>query len=247
MLRKFFLFFIFLINTSLFAQVHDFGNYPDSIRGEVWIELEPIYGGYVDEEYPLDVRTAAIRALHESSMLFSGMIYGWSFSYDIGERARQIDENFELKPVALIPFGDPGLNVTEVEIKDYKVRMWADYHLNESQQRRLLSWRTGNIRRAQAVGYWLPSTPLNILEPSGEGSLNKEQSLWIAVKKAALEDAARAAVRTMLQGSERNRPKEAYGFISLASFPHYFADAGGLAASASFRVQITEIVPFAAY
>jgi hypothetical protein len=62
-----------------------------------------------------------------------------------------------------------------------------------------------------------------------------------------MEDAARAAVREMLRGSERNRPKEAVGYISLESFPYYFMDAGRWQCSARFRVEIKEIVPFAAY
>jgi hypothetical protein len=70
---------------------------------------------------------------------------------------------------------------------------------------------------------------------------------WLAVKKAALDDAARVALRAMLRGSERNRPKEVTGFISLASFPRFFIDAGRVAAAARFRVQIVEIIPFSAY
>ena len=216
------------------AQVQDTGDNAEVIRGEVWIELEPIYGGYVDEEYPLDIKTAALRALEESAMFYSAMIYGWAFNYDIGERARKISEYFELTPIASIPFGDPGLRATDVEIRDYKVRLWTDYYLTDAQKRRIQVWRTGNIRNAQGIGFWTPGGP--------EGRAG-----WLAVKRAALEDAARAAIRSMLQGSERNRPKEAHGFISLASFPNYYVDSGRWAASARFRVQITQIVPFAAY
>jgi len=218
---------------GLFAQEHDRGNNQQVLRGEVWADMEPIYGGYVDDEYPLDFLAASRRALEEAAMLYSAMIYGWSFYYDIGERARHMSENFELTPVAAIPFGDPGLRATDAEIRDGRVRLWTDYYLNESQQRRMQVWRTGTTRNAQAVGYWLPGSA--------------EKPTWLSVKKDALEDAARAAVRLMLQGSERNRPKEAHGFISLASFPNYFIDSGRWGASARFRVQITEIVPFAAY
>jgi hypothetical protein len=70
---------------------------------------------------------------------------------------------------------------------------------------------------------------------------------WLDIRSAALKDAARAAVREMLRGSERNRPQEASGFISLASFPRFYVDSGQWAASARFRVQINEIIPFAAY
>jgi hypothetical protein len=221
------------VTQSLPAQEHDPGNYPEVLRGEVWVDLEPIYGGYVDREYPLDADTARRRALEEAALFFSAMIYGWSFHYDIGERARQIPEIFELTPVASIPAGDPGLRATDVEIRDLRVRLWTDYHLTGAQQRRLQVWRAGTIRNAQAMGYGPPGTP--------------EMSGWLAGKKAALEDAVRAAVRAMLRGSERNRPKETAGFICLASFPHYYVDSGRWAVSARFRVQVTEIVPFAAY
>jgi hypothetical protein len=54
-------------------------------------------------------------------------------------------------------------------------------------------------------------------------------------------------VRAILQGGERNRPKEVRGFIALAAFPVFGLDAGRWLVSAHFRVDITEIIPFAAY
>jgi hypothetical protein len=95
-------------------------------------------------------------------------------------------------------------------------------------------WRTGTIRNAQAVGY----APIGNME---------EYPGWLDIRKAALEDAARLALRNLLRGRERNRPKEVTGFISLASFPRYYISGGRWAASARFRVQVNEIIPFAAY
>jgi hypothetical protein len=178
--------------------------------------------------------TASRRALEEAAMFYSAMIYGWSFHYDVGERARKIAEEFELSPVAAIPFGDPGLRATDVQIRDMRVHLWTDYRLNETQQRRMKVWRTGAIMTAQALGYGPLGGPVYLSD-------------WMTIKKAGLDDAARAAVRSVLRGSERNRPKEASGFISLAAFPNYFIDSGHCAASARFHVQIKEIVPFAAY
>ena len=227
------IFMLFFIFSALFAQDHDHGYYPEVIRGEVYADLEPIYAGFVDSEYPLDVPTASRRALEESAMLYSAMIYGWTFHYEVGERARKIEENMELEPVAVIQFGDPGLKVTEVEIRDMRVRIWTDYRLTEQQQNRMKVWRTGMIRSAQATGYG--------------PSVIEEYPGWLELKRSALEDAARASLRAMLRGSQRNRPKEVTGFISLASFPRFYVDAGRWAACARFRVQVTEIIPFAAY
>jgi hypothetical protein len=206
----------------------------DVLRGEVRIELEPVFGLSVDEKYPLDRDTAARRALEEAALFYSAMIYGWSFHYDVGERARGIPEEFELEPLGSIPWGDPGLLATEARISGMKFSLWTDYRLTEAQKRRLDTWRSGRIRTAQALG----RGPLG--NPGGTDE-------WLKVKKAILEDAARAAVRAMLRGSERNRPKEAAGFISLSAFPYYFMDEGRWACSARFRVEIKEITPFAAY
>jgi len=235
MVRRGFLSF-FLFSSILFsisAQGNEAGQHQYVLRGEVYVDFEPIYAGHIDEEYPLDIPSAGRRALEEAAMFYSAMIYGWSFNYEVGERARRIAENFELNPIASIEFGDPALRVTDTEIRDLSLRIWTDYHLNDSQQRRVQVWRTGSIRNAQAIGY-------------GPSSLDENPG-WLAVKKMALEDSARAALRAMLQGSERNRPKEVSGFISLASFPRFFVDGGRWAVSARFRVQIVEIIPFSVY
>jgi hypothetical protein len=226
---------LFFVIYAAGAQEHDPGYNPEVIRGEVWIEFEPIYGDRPDIEYPLSKETAGRRALQEAASFYSGMIYGWSFHYDIGEKARGITEDFDVfEPMGEIRWGDPRLNITEVENNDTQLRVWTDYRLSEPQQKRMQMWRMGTVRNAQSMGY----CPLTGLSPD---------SGWLDIRNAALKDAARAAVRTMLRGSERNRPKEAAGFISLASFPRFFVDSGQWAVSARFRVQINEIVPFAAY
>ena len=217
----------------------------DVLRGEVRIELEPTFGFYVDEEYPLDSDAAYRRALQEAALFFSAQIYGWSFHYDVGERVRGIEEIFDLNPLGEIRWGDPRLYVTHANFQNWELQdttyrfasflsAWMDYRPTEAQRRRLEMWKKGNIRSAQAVGY------------SDLGG-SAENPTWLSIKKNALEDSARAAVRAMLQGSERNRPKEVTGFISLESFPSFFMSSGRQATLARFRVEVTEIIPFSAY
>jgi len=234
MIRRFLLIcLLFSLFFPVYAQGTENGQYFDVIRGQVSVDLENIYAGFVDEEYPLSADTARRRALEETALFFSAMIYGWSFSYEIGEKARKIDEDLELTPLGKIQYGDPALVVTEAEIKDMQLVIWADYHLTEDLQKRIQTWRTGMLRNVQAIGY----APYTFEKYPG----------WIAVKQLALEDSARAALRAALRGSERNRPKHVNGFISLAFFPRFFIDSGRWNVSARFRVQITEIIPFAAY
>ena len=224
---------LFLFLSVLYFPAAQQGNHPYVIRGEVFVDLEPIYAGHVDSEYPLDMQTAGRRALEEAAMFYSGMIYGWSFSYTPGERARRIEENLEINSAGQIQFGDTRMKVTDTKVSDMQLRVWTDYHLSGMQQSRFQMRTSGMTRNAQGVGY----SPSYIEEYPG----------WLVHKKSALEDAVRSALRAMLRGSEKNRPKEVTGFISLASFPRFFIDSGRWSASARFRVQIAEIIPFASY
>ena len=206
----------------------------EPLRGQVWVELEPMPGQFIDAPSPPDMQTLRRRALEEASLFFSDMIYGWAFHYDIGERARNIPEELELIPQGAIAWGDPGLIATDAGLRDQRFYVWADFRPNLEQERRLKVWKTGTTRTAQAIGHWPLGGPVEISD-------------WVAIKQAALEDAARTAIRAMLRAGERNRPKAVDGFISLAAFPTFWMDAGQWAASGRFRVNVTEIIPFAAY
>jgi hypothetical protein len=183
----------------------------ETLRGQVWVELEPMPGQFIDNPAPPDMDSLRRRALEEASLFFSDMIYGWSFHYDIGERARGISEELELKPQGNLVWGDPGLIATDAGLRDTRFYVWADFRPNLAQQRWLNLWKTGTIRTAQAVGHGPLGGPVEISD-------------WVTVKQAALEDAARAAIRTMLRGSEKNRPREVTGYISLAAFPRFWLD-----------------------
>jgi hypothetical protein len=239
------------------------------LRGEVQIEAEPIYGGFIDREYPLPTESLRRRALEEAAMFYSAMIYGWSFHYDIGERARGIEEEFELTPLGIIPWGDRKLSATDVELRDQKLCLWTDYRLDDPQKRRVAMWRANRIRSVQAQGLGPLGMPrvtgtfsedadtadaagAGDTDAEGNGNANDadgdtEPQTWLDYKREGLEDAARAAIRAMLRGSERNRPKEATGFIALAAFPVFGIDSGRWTAFARFRVDVTEVVPFGAY
>jgi hypothetical protein len=240
--------------SPLGAEVFYPGRDIEVLRGELQIDIEPIYGGFIDPEYPLQSESLYRRALEEAALFYAAMIYGWSFHYEVGEKARGIEENFELNPLGLIPWGDGRLRATDAEIRDQKLCLWTDYHLDESQQRRVALWRAGRTRSVQAQGKGPPGTP-SVLEPdsavdggdSGDGPGEEKPRLWLNYRREGLEDAARTALRAMLRGSELNRPKEVQGFIALAAFPVIGMASGRWLISARFRVDITEIIPFAAY
>jgi hypothetical protein len=203
------------------------------LRGEVRVDLEPVYAPYIDEPYPLDTRTAQKRALEEGALYFSSMIYGWAYDYEIGEKARAIPEQFELKSRGSILFGDTRLTVTDARLEDSYLYVWMDYRPDAIQERRLEQWKSGTIKKVQAIG----NGPL-----AGPGG-----SSWLEGKRQALEDAARSAVRSLLRSTERNRPKHSTGFVALAAFPRYWVDAGRWQCGATFYIDITEVTAFSSY
>jgi hypothetical protein len=194
------------------------------LRGEVWVELEPAYESLAGQSSPLDADTARRRVLEEAAFLFAGMIYGWSFDYDIGEVVRNSAEKIDLHPLGTILFGDAGLYVTDAYVQHRRLYIWADYRLSSEQSRRFQYWKSGTVMSIQANGH-----------------------SQLTSKQTALEDAARAGIRAVLRDKERNRPKEVHGYISLATFPHYRIDSGEWFVSARFRMEITDVIPFGAY
>ncbi len=198
------------------------------IQIRVSADLEAVPPRYLEEPVSPDRETARRAALEEAALILGGMIYGWKFEYEVGERARGIEEAFILSEQGRVAFGDPRLSVTDAEADAHRLTVWISYVPDESQSRRLASWKSGGFKPARGVGSAPFAAPL-------EG------------KRAALEDAARAALRTYLRGTERNRPKEARGVIALVGEPRYRVDAGKWMADARFRLMVDELVPFAAY
>ncbi|MFA6505966.1 MAG: hypothetical protein WCT14_07700 [Treponemataceae bacterium] len=217
--------FAFLIPLFLFAFS---AGTQETLRGMFEVDLEPVSAMESGVPYPLDQESAHRRVLDEAVRVFAAMIYGWKFEYAIGDRSRSIPEHFDFEELGSIPSGDPRLTVTDAEREPSTLRMWAEYRLNEAQTRAFTVGREGAARYSQGTG----SGPLSG-GPVG--------------KAAALKDAARAAVRLVLGGTERNRPKEAFGTVVLMEVPRYWVDAGQYQCAARFRVTVKEIVPYRFY
>lgn len=195
------------------------------LRGRFRVELEPVAAYKAGDPYPVPDDTARVYALEEAARVFSGMIYGWSFDYEIGDRARGVAEAFSLSPLGSIPYGDPRLSPTEVELEGSLFFLWAEYRMGELQIRSYAVLREGEAKGAQGTG----SAPI---------SAGKDGHA------AALDDAARLAVRSLLVFSERSKPKEARGTVVLTEVPRIWVEQGRFQCAARFRVVVKEVVPY---
>jgi hypothetical protein len=211
-----------------------FGYPVETLHGEVFVEAEPVYARFLGIPYPPDNATINLWALEDAAAAFSGMIYGWDFVYEPGEKARGIQESLELTGRGEVQDGDTRLKITDAGIRDGLFYLVADYFLDYAQQNRMLEWGSAPVFGAQALGYG----PLE----GGEGVTDRRQ-----IKETALKDAMKKAIRKKLRMTERNRPRAVTGLIALSKFPLYSMQNGLWAATAGFRIEITGIIPFAVY
>lgn len=214
-----------LVFLAFLSLAVSFAGAQETIRGYFEVDLEPVSAMESGVPYPLDAAAAHRRVLDEAARVFAAMIYGWEFDYEIGDRSRSAAERFNAKPLGAIRSGDPRLTVTDADSGASLLRMWAEYRLDEAQLRAYAVVREGGARLSQGTGA-------------------ARLSAGTAGKEAALLDAARAAVRSVLGQTERNRPKQAFGTISLAEVPRYWVDQGQYLCAARFRVTVKEIVPY---
>ncbi|MDR3324974.1 MAG: hypothetical protein LBS82_03160 [Spirochaetaceae bacterium] len=204
------------------------------MRGGVVVELEPVYAVFLGLPSPIDRETASRWALEDSAAAFSGMIYGWTFEYEPGERARMIEEAVELSPLGAVPFGDERLRVTDVRSGDGILSVWSDYTLAPEQAYRMDAWKASNTVGVNATG----TAPLQ-----GAAGAKERRD----IKFAALEDAVKKAIRAHLRLTNKNRPGSAAGRIALERFPEFAVADGRWTAHARFRLHVASVTPFAVH
>jgi hypothetical protein len=170
------------------------------------------------------------------------MIYGWYFEYVPGEKARGIKEHIELKKQGEIADGDSALRVSDTKVLDGALRMCSDYELSPEQSYRVRGWKGAMTVGVNATGY-SPQGAVPISDEQTNAQTYERQSL----KLAALEDAASLAIRAYMRTQTKLRPRFIRGYIALSQFPDFNIVNGMWSARARFRLQISDVVSFAAY
>jgi hypothetical protein len=206
----------------------------DVLRGQVRVDTEPAYMAWLGQALPADDQSFYELALEETALSFSAMIYGWSFDYEPGDRARGLAENLNLQALGSIQTDAPRLSVDSAKRDGLDFSMWSDYKLNTTQRNRIKSWNAAGSIEIQA---------------EGQGALtgNAGNTARVHVKAAALEDAARAAIRARLKTVESNRPRRVKGKIALAGFPICGIENGKWAVKARFRLVLDKAAPYVLY
>jgi hypothetical protein len=192
----------------------------------VWCELEPV----VTEEtqYPLSKETVAKQILEEARLYISAMIYGYSFSYTPSDRSRSVEDRFELRPIAEIAWGDPGLKIIDSEKRSGRVWAKVGYNMANYQLIRRTSWSSNAIPTSVGVG---------------NGTLLK----GIEGKRLSFQESVKQAIRDHARKRVYNKPREITGEVLVWDAPSVGIGSGSYRSTVKIKLFIKELIPYTVY
>jgi len=219
------LFLVLLLGAGVGAQDAGVGAVDtDRLFIRPWIELQPL-GRLEPDEPQKPIKTAEQELLEQGRVLFSAMIYGWTFTYIPGDLARQVKESFTLTPVAEIPWGSARLEVRETERDEAKLWARMSYALNDDEAQRRQAWESNTA--ALSTG-------------RGQAKVSEGAS----ARMASLRDAVRDAIRRSLDSRYINKPRQVDGEVVLWDDPVILAGSGAYTTSAKVKLLVRELVPY---
>jgi hypothetical protein len=188
-----------------------------------WVELEPVVR--IEPEYPIPLEKAGQWVLEEARTLLAGMVYGWTFVWTPGDVSRQVEDRFELAPVAEIPWGSERLTVRQTQVEEARLFAQVSYTMDAAEQLRRESWAGAVVDAATG---------------SGEAPAMKGRQ----AKLEAIANAIKDAVRNQLHTRIFNKPREIRGEVVLWDDPQVWVVQGAYHAVARIRLRVTGIVPY---
>lgn len=221
----FFLFFVMNVEAEYYS-----GNTEEDamiMRVPVWAFLEGQPGTMEkDDSSPFIPPKKALQEV--SSLLLTGMSYGWEFSYTPSDVRRGVKEVFEMKAIDKLKIPKEEIKIQEVRIKYPYIYCWAEYNLSNEEALRQKTWQ--NLKYKTIKG-------------RGEG-FRKNETEGV---KTAYTNAIKNAITNYAKKKEKNKPKEIIGEILIKSTPRLFCASGLFKAELELYVNIKEIVPYTAF
>jgi len=169
-----------------------------TLRIELWVPFDEFPGLSVSPADDEDEWMPSVRAMHQlAPYIFSGMIYGWDFSYTPSDKTRQVSEYFEAIPRGTIELPDPRLTFHDSIRTDIRITTEAEYERTPYMMQNRKHWQS-----------------LTTIKVTGKGSASV--SGGTEAMQSVVEDAIKNGVRAWAQTYTKNKPKEIAGSIILA-------------------------------
>jgi hypothetical protein len=196
------------------------------LRSEFWSDIQPVPG--VGEEWPVGPEEGRARILAEAAWVFSGMIWGFEFSYTPFDKTRALEERFDLSPIQSLRPEELYLAPGARENLDDARFSFVEYRPEASLVSLMDAYSGDPWKGSQGVG-------------------KADMILGIKGRRAAYVDGLRAAVRSLLQGLEPNKPRLVRGRAVFDRPPTMAIIGGAYTSQVRARVMVVELIPYKVY
>jgi hypothetical protein len=223
---------LFFVLTSVpgFAQAE----FTDTVlQGELWMPFASLVPGELERRVPDQEKLDAL--LEEMQTVFSGMVYGWSFTYRPVDPSRKVEEYLDVVPLGRIvgSTGDPATAralaiSTRLDEKSGVLTVLFRYYLPPYEAARRQAWGSFNLDQAAGTGR---AKVVDRLES----------------RLDALRQAVKESVRNLLRPKVYNRPQEIRGEAVLREVPRYSIQSGQYVCAAKFQMRILNVREYPLY
>lgn len=210
--------FVFALNPSVI----------EHIRIPLWADLDA-YPGSAEAQKGTDLYdfpSSRIRQI--APFLISGMVYGWEFVYTPSDKARNVEEYFELKEIQPLTPEVEKITYAYPWVEDNKLNCWCEYTRTESQIQNYYLWN---------------SIQHPVIHGRGEGKLE----LGFDGIRDASEDALKNAVREYFRKIVKNKPKEIRGSVLVRDIPTIGIKSGHYIINLDFFLECDRILEYKTY
>lgn len=213
----------------LFFQINLFSQVPsiiEHIRFPIWAELDA-YPELISKEdntdqqydYPIN----KIKSI--SSFLIDGMVYGWRFVYTPMDKARGVEEFFEVEVIENVEKTEGIIEYSSPWLDDYRLNCWVDYQRTPFQIENYKLWSSIQNPMIQGRGY-------------------ADISLGFDGIKKASEEALKNAIREHYRSIIKNKPKEISGSVLIRKIPTIGIDSGRYVIKLDFFLEYGRILEY---
>lgn len=212
------------------------------LRAEFPADLAPppsvaAFSGVVEPQYVARVPDAEAAAiiLEEARWTFAGMVWGFDYSYTPSDKARAIEERFDIEPRSPESIAAMRLHAASARLAGTTLLVTVEFYPETPARAELASWKT-----VSAAAQGLGSAPM--LSAAAAGSMGQ-----VLARRDATTAAIREALRAYLRTVTHNKPREVRGSFSFCAPPRIVVRDGSWVASVRLYTRVDEILSYGAY
>lgn len=221
--------FINLLSINFYAQVP---SQIEQIRIPLWAELDAYPGLEKSEdeksEFTSIFEYPAKQIKKTAPYLISGMVYGWDFVYVPYDKARGVQEYFEVTEKQSFENYKHLINYEFSDIQESQLNCWCEYKRDAFQLKNYEMWSTLDHPVIKGKGY---------------GSVFEGFDGFTAAAEDALKNAVREYYRKIL----KNKPKEISGAVLIRDVPLAGVTSGKYVLNLDFFLECGRIIEYTNY